>query len=80
MTRIEVENKALKVSITRRQKVNYHDAKRLIHKGKQIISNQNIESATVNIDKTCQVDHVAISYFEETIKKTENFPIKIVRI
>ena len=78
MTKIEIKNNSIKVVITKKQVVNYYHAKKLITKGKRIINQQQIKSATIHIDSTCKIDAKALNYFNNTIEKTKEFPVKII--
>ncbi len=78
MTRIGITENSLRISITKKQKINYTQAKKLMQKGIHLISEQNVQSAIIEIDNTCRVDSSALSYLERAIRRTNGFPVVLI--
>ncbi len=68
----------LKVIISKNEKVDFEDAKRIINKGRRMIKQNKLNAIVVEIDSSSRVDKSAVDLFEKVLCYSDDFPVIMI--
>ncbi|PCJ01503.1 MAG: hypothetical protein COB15_00870 [Flavobacteriales bacterium] len=66
------------VSVSKEERINSYNIKKLIGKSKRMIEQNNITAVIIEIENNCRIDKYASTFFNKALNHSTVFPIVII--
>tara|TARA_B100000809_G_scaffold241084_1_gene263971 strand:- start:1190 stop:1444 length:255 start_codon:yes stop_codon:yes gene_type:complete len=73
-----IDNNALRVDISKEEKINNRKLKLLLGKGRRMIQQNNAESVIIHLENLSRVDKNILALFNRSLYNSSSFPVTLI--